>query len=91
MATILLPAALRRLLDKPVTEFAVEAPTLGEALSALVKQYPELKPVLFDDRDGLRRFVRIFVGGEPMEELGGLAAPLRAKDEVVLLAPIAGG
>ncbi len=91
MATILLPAALRRLLPAPAGDFVVEARTVGEALAALAAEHPPLASVLFDGDGGLRRFVRIYVGEAPIESLGGLAAPLSAKDEILLVTPIAGG
>jgi sulfur-carrier protein len=91
MPTILLPAALRRLLDKPVSTVPVSASTVGEALTSLVRQHPALMPVLFDSGYQLRRFVRIYVGEDPIERLDGLTTRLRDGDELMLLPPIAGG
>lgn len=72
-------------------EIPVTALTAGEAMSALVSQFPALKPHLYKHSGGLRAFVNLFVNGSNVRDLQGLDTPLSADDEVRLVPSIAGG
>jgi sulfur-carrier protein len=73
-------------------EKAVDAS--GSSLSALIDDleanHPGLKERLIEDGD-LRRFVNVYVNDEDVRFLGGLDAPVRDGDQVVVLPAVAGG
>lgn len=69
---------------------AVDGATVGEVLDALYAQYGELRERIADD-GGLRRFVNVYVGGEDIRFLDGLATPVSDGSEVTILPAVAGG
>ncbi len=91
MPSLIIPAALRRLMPEPVSTLQVEAQTVREALDCLIAQYPDLRETFLDSDGNLRQFVRIFIGEEDIETLQGQDTPVSPSDEIVLLPPIAGG
>jgi sulfur-carrier protein len=68
----------------------VEGATVAEVLDALYERFDELKARIADD-DGLRRFVNVYVGGEDIRFLDGLATPVLDGAEVTILPAVAGG
>ena len=68
----------------------VEGATVSEVLDALYERYGELKARIADE-DGLRRFVNVYVGGEDIRFLDGLATPVSDGAEVTILPAVAGG
>jgi molybdopterin converting factor small subunit len=68
----------------------VKGSTVGECLDQLVKQFPDLKPALYDKTGYLRRYIDIYVNDESAypEEL---AKPVKNGDKLSLLMLIAGG
>ncbi len=68
----------------------VDGATVAEVLDALYERFGELKARIADD-DGLRRFVNVYVGGEDIRFLDGLATPVSDGAEVTILPAVAGG
>ena len=68
----------------------VEGATVAEVLDALYERFSELKPRIADE-EGLRRFVNVYVGGEDIRFLDGLATPVSDGAEVTILPAVAGG
>jgi MoaD family protein len=68
----------------------VEGATVAEVLDALYERFGELKPRIADE-EGLRRFVNVYVGGEDIRFLDGLATPVSDGAEVTILPAVAGG
>lgn len=64
---------------------------LQECIEALESQFPGMKERLCDDGGELRRFVNIYVNGEDVRFLNGLATPLTMGDEVSIVPAVAGG
>ena len=84
-----IPTQLRAATDgEPVA--VVEGGTVGEVLDALYAKFGELKARIADD-DGLRRFVNVYVGGEDIRFLDGLATSVADGAEVTILPAVAGG
>ena len=54
-------------------------------------RYDELRDRISDDDGELRRFVNVYVGGEDIRFLDGLATPVADGDEVTILPAVAGG
>jgi molybdopterin converting factor small subunit len=90
MPIVRFPALMKFYVDNQ-SEFPVDAATVAELLDNLIVHYPALKPHLFEPTGKLRRHFNIFVNGEHICELGGLDAPLKAKDKVVFMVSAAGG
>jgi molybdopterin converting factor small subunit len=66
--------------------FEVEAPTVADALRAL-----PVANLVFDERGDLRRLVNVYVNGVDVREHEGMNTPLTGRDEIRLVAAIAGG
>lgn len=66
--------------------FQVEAATVEEALRAL-----PIADLLFDEHGGLRPLVNVFVEGNDIRALDGLATQLDGDTAVRVVAAIAGG
>ena len=74
-----------------LSEIHLQGQTVAEALGDLIEQHPDLKPHLFTDRGDLRPFVSLFIGEESIHDLGGLDAPLKERDRLLIIPSIAGG
>ena len=88
--TIKLPTQLRTSAGG-VAETQAEGGTVGEVLEALYAQHGELRDRIAGDDGEPRRFVNVYVGGEDIRFLDGLATPVAAGDEVTILPAVAGG
>lgn len=88
--TVQIPTALRRH-TQGTSQFTCAAANLGELLSTLDGQFPELKPHLRDDAGQVRRFLNIYVNEEDIRFLGGEGYAFQDGDEVLLVPSIAGG
>jgi molybdopterin converting factor small subunit len=64
--------------------------TLAALIDDLEANHSGIKDRLLDNGD-LRRFVNIYVNDEDVRFLGGLEAPLKDGDQVVVLPAVAGG
>lgn len=90
MPKILIPTPLRQYAAN-ADSVDVAGATVGEALSALTTQYPELRKHLYNDEGRLRSFVNVYVGDEDIRYLNKDATAV-ADGEVVSIVPsIAGG
>jgi molybdopterin converting factor small subunit len=88
--TLTIPTALRQYAgNQAKVEF--DAHTVGELLSALSEQYPDIRGHLYNEQGKLRSFVNVYVGDEDIRYLDGEATELRDKDTVSIIPAIAGG
>lgn len=65
--------------------------TVGAAMGDLVGRYPDLQKHLYADDGSLRNFVNLYVNGQDIRQLDGLATPLSNGDQMTLIPAIAGG
>jgi sulfur-carrier protein len=72
-------------------EAQVEGETVGEALEALYAQHGELRERIAGEDGELRRFVNVYLAGEDIRFLDGLATPVPAGAELTILPAVAGG
>jgi molybdopterin synthase sulfur carrier subunit len=87
-----LPGALRPYADgQRLVDVALAEPTVSELLHALQGPYPGVHQRVVDELGSLRPHVNVFVNGESIRYLAGLATPLDEGDEVWLLPAISGG
>ena len=89
--SVRIPNPLRSLTnDEPVVD--AEGGTVGELVESLEGSYPGMRERLLDDGSGeLRRFVNVYVNGEDVRFLEGLATQLGEGDEVSIVPAVAGG
>jgi molybdopterin synthase sulfur carrier subunit len=71
-------------------EASADGATVGEVLEGLYAQHAELRERIADG-DGLRRFVNVYIRGEDIRFLDGLATEVSDGDEVTILPAVAGG
>jgi len=74
--------------DREVVE--VRGTTVGECLNQLVRQFPDLEKMVFNEKGELHAYIGIYVNGEdafPQQ----LAKPVKDGDEVHILYIIGGG
>jgi len=88
--TIKLPTQLRAAAGGAV-EAQADGGTVGEVLESLYGTHGELRDRIAGEGGELRRFVNVYVGGEDIRFLEGLATPVADGDEVTILPAVAGG
>ncbi len=89
MTAVRLDAMLREFV--PVRKVDLDAPDVSALLDSLERKYPRLRFKLRDESGAVRKFVRVFVNGEEIHQLDGLATRLARQDTVDILHSIQGG
>jgi sulfur-carrier protein len=89
MATIRLDPMLRDFIPRKTVE--TECSTVLAMIEELESQYPRLRLRIRDEVGDVRRFVKVFVNGDSIDELQGLQTPLASRDQVDILHSIQGG
>jgi adenylyltransferase/sulfurtransferase len=91
--TLTIPTALRTYAGNKdsVTLDAAAAPTVGDALAALARDYPALRKHVFTEAGELRSFVKVYLNDEDVKHQGGKAAALKDGDTLAIVPAIAGG
>ena len=90
MSTVWIPQVLRASAGGN-KQVELAGSSVGEVVDALVAQYPSLRGQLLADDGGLNRFVNVYVNGQDVRYLDGLATAVAERDEVRLLPAMAGG
>ncbi|HEY8437805.1 MAG TPA: ubiquitin-like small modifier protein 1 [Candidatus Limnocylindrales bacterium] len=90
MSVVKIPTVLRPQVGGN-KEVELSGATVAELVDALTDQYPSLRAQLLTDEGGLNRFVNVYVNGQDVRYLDGLATPVADRDEVRLLPAMAGG
>ena len=90
MAKVLIPTPLRQFTGK---QDAVSVPgaTVGEVLSGLTAQYPDLRKQIFTDEGKVRSFVNVYLNDEDIRFLDKENTPTKDGDTVSIVPSIAGG
>lgn len=65
--------------------------TVCAVLDALAAQHPVFDRRVRDETGALRRFVNVYVDGDEVRRLAGLATPVPAGAEVMVVQSVAGG
>jgi adenylyltransferase/sulfurtransferase len=87
---VLIPTPLRPYTEKQST-VEVTAKTVGEALSNLVAQHPDLRKHLFAEDGKLRSFVNVYLNDEDIRYLAKDATPANESDTITIVPSVAGG
>ena len=72
-------------------ETEVQGETVQEALEDLFERFGELRERMYDNDGSLRRFVNVYLSGEDIRFLDGLATPVADGAELTILPAVAGG
>src|ERR1700680_4797898 len=90
MSKIHIPTPLRQYVGKQ-SSVEVQAGTVGEAMSALVAQHPDLRKHLYTEEGKLRAFVNLYLNDEDIRYLHKEATELKEGDNISIVPSIAGG
>ena len=88
--TVKLPTQLRAAAGG-AAEASADGTTVGEVLESLYSRHGELRERIAGEDGQPRRFVNVYLGGEDIRFLDGLATPVADGDEVTILPAVAGG
>jgi len=89
--TIALPSALQPY-AAGTSEVTLESRgTVGDALGALAGRYPGVVDRVVDESGAVRRHVNVFVDGEDIRFLEGLATAVREGSTIVIFPAVSGG
>jgi molybdopterin synthase sulfur carrier subunit len=88
--SVKIPTPLRALTDD-VDRVASSGTTVAELVEQLESDFPGMRERLCEDTGELRRFVNIYVNGEDVRFLDGLATSLGEDDEISIVPAVAGG
>ncbi len=69
----------------------VSGATVQEVLDGLFERHEELRARIADEDGSLRRFVNVYLAGEDIRFLEGLATPVSDGAELTILPAVAGG
>jgi sulfur-carrier protein len=72
-------------------EAQVDGATVQEVLDGLYERHEELRVRIADVDGSLRRFVNVYLAGEDIRFLDGLATPVSDGSELTILPAVAGG
>jgi sulfur-carrier protein len=85
-----IPTPLRRMTNGQ-DKVEMEESSLSDMIDKLEASYPGFKERLIDENGELRYFVNIYLNGEDVRFLEGLATAAKAGDEVSIVPAVAGG
>ncbi len=90
MAKVLIPTPLRQYAGKK-DSVELSGSSVGEVLTALTAEFPDLRKQIYNDEGRLRSFVNVYVNDEDIRYLQKDATPVAATDTVSIVPSIAGG
>jgi molybdopterin converting factor small subunit len=82
-----IPDPLRSYTNREKTVHA-DGATVAEVLADLDRQYPGIRFRMVDERDQIRKHMKVFVNDESVRDLG---TPIRPGDEVTIMQALSGG
>jgi MoaD family protein len=88
--TVKIPTQLRAAAGGEA-EAEVEGATVKDVLADLYARHGELRERMSDEDGSLRRFVNVYLAGEDIRFLDGLATPVADGEELTILPAVAGG
>jgi molybdopterin synthase sulfur carrier subunit len=72
-------------------EAELSGATIQEVLDGLFERHEELRARIADEDGSLRRFVNVYLAGEDIRFLDGLATPVKDGSEITIIPAVAGG
>lgn len=91
--SVVLPSVLQPLAggQSVLTAPAVGAMTVAELLDAITAEFAILGRRIRDETGALRRCVNVYVDGDEVRQLNGLATQVRPGQEILVIQSVAGG
>lgn len=87
-----IPGPLRELAgNRGQVRLEGRAPSVRDALSLLWSECPALRDRVLNELGEVRPHVNVFVDGESIRDLGGLAASVGTGSEIVIVPALSGG
>jgi len=87
---IRIPTPLQKITGQKA-EVEASGSNFKEVLEDLVKQFPEIKGRLYDEKGVLRRFINFYLNNEDIRFMKGEETPVKEGDEISIVPAIAGG
>jgi len=91
MVQVLIPTALRQYTQGSKSKLVVDAKTVSEALSAVLRENQGLAKHILDEKGEIRNFVNIFLNDQDVRYLQGNDTKLSDTDTLRIVPAIAGG
>lgn len=89
---VIVPSVVQGSTSAPRTRLDVSgASTVCEVLERLEHEVPGIRERILEPDGRVRRFLNLFLNGEDVRFLSGLATPVDTNDELVILPAVAGG
>ncbi len=88
--TVRLPGALRDAVGGD-NKVSADGKTLGEIFADIERRHPGFRDRVLDEQGRLRTYVNVYIGEADARASGGLAAPVPADAEVMVIPAMAGG
>ena len=85
-----IPTPLRRMTNGQ-DKVEMDESNLADMIEKLEASYPGVKERLIDENGELRYFVNIYLNGEDVRFLDGLATSTKSGDEISIVPAVAGG
>lgn len=87
-----LPGPLRELVgNREEVRVDGNAATVAEALGLLWRECPAVRDRVITELGEVRQHVNVFIDGESIRDLDGLATPVNANAEIFILPALSGG
>ncbi len=77
--------------DRSAVKLDGSPATVRDALEALWRQHPGLRDRIVDEQGEVRQHVNIFVGDDAIRFADGLATPVPAGAEILIVPAVSGG
>jgi adenylyltransferase/sulfurtransferase len=90
MAKVLIPTPLRQYAGQK-DSVDLNGSTVGEVLTSLTTEHPDLRKQLYNDQGKLRSFVNVYLNDEDIRYLSKDATPVKESDTLSIVPSIAGG
>jgi sulfur-carrier protein len=90
MSVVRIPTVLRPQVGGE-KQLDLEGGTVAELVKSLTERFPALRSQLLTESGDLNRFINVYVNGQDVRYLDGLATPIAERDELRLLPAMAGG
>lgn len=90
MATVLIPAPLRKLTNNVDTVF-VDGSTISEVVENLDLGYPGIKDRICNEHGAIRTFVNVYLNNEDIRFKAGFSTEIKDTDEISIVPAVAGG
>lgn len=93
MVTVLVPRLLAECTGgrRELSLALADPSTVAAVLDAVAADHPVFDRRVRDETGALRRHVNVYVAGEDVRRLEGLATPVGRDDEVMVIQSVAGG